>query len=100
MTATGVVDCPGPPWHMAAGALEYRLALRFERVERRIGIRQRSRPRLDRVGQRANAVVREEHALKGGEVVEELLGGSVWTCAWFVSAPSAWSWSVARRASS
>ena len=56
---------------LGAGALEHDLALRFELVERGIGIRQRCRPRADGVRERANTGVREQHTLKRGEIVEK-----------------------------
>ena len=58
---------------LAAGALEDDLALLLELVERRIGIRQRCRAVSDGVGQGAHTVIREQHALKRREIVEQPL---------------------------
>ena len=58
---------------LGAGADEHALALLFELVQRAIGIRQRRVARADRVRKRANPMVREQHALKGREIVQELL---------------------------
>ena len=81
-TGSCVVDCPGPPWHWRAGTHEYRLALLLEFVERRIGIRQRGVPGPHGIRERPNTMVREQHALEGGEVVEEPVAAArLWICA-------------------
>jgi hypothetical protein len=58
---------------LRAGALEDDFALLLDGGERWIRIRQRCRPLPDRIRQLADTVIREEHALKGRQVVEELL---------------------------
>ena len=64
---------PGSPMALRAGAFEHGLPLLFELVERRIGIGQRYRAQPDSVGERANAVIRKQHTLKGSQIVEQLL---------------------------
>ena len=73
LICTAGVDRPGPAVAVAARAVEHGLALLFELVETRIRIRQRRRSCSDRVRQRANPMVREQHALKRGQVVQQLL---------------------------
>ena len=58
---------------MSAGAHEHHLALLLELVQRRIRVRQRQRAFPDRVGERANAVIREQQTLKRRQIVEEPL---------------------------
>jgi hypothetical protein len=56
---------------LRARAVEDDLPLLLERVERRIGIRQRRGAGRDRVGEGANPLVREQRPLKGGQVVKD-----------------------------
>ena len=63
----------GPPWHWLQARSNTTLPCLFERVEPAIGIRQRRRALSDGVGQRAHAMVREQHPLKRRQVVEHLL---------------------------
>ena len=58
---------------LRAGALEDRLALLLELVERKVGIGEHRCPGDQGVGQRADARVRELHELEGREIVEHLL---------------------------
>jgi hypothetical protein len=74
---------------LAAGPFEDGLVLLLQRIERRIRIRQWGGPRADRVGQRAHAVVREQHPLKRGEVVEEPLRRSGQNLCVRLNAPAA-----------
>ncbi len=67
------VDCPGTAVTLRAGAREHDLPLRFELVERRIGIRQRRGALPERIRKRADTLVREQHTLEGSDIVEQLL---------------------------
>ena len=58
---------------LRARTLEHGLALDLELVEHRIGIWQRRGAGIDGLGERAHTMVREQHALKGRQVVEALL---------------------------
>jgi hypothetical protein len=68
---------PGPAVAVRAGPDEHDLALLLLRRQRRVGIGERRRARVDGLGQRAHALVREQHALERVQVVQELLGRRV-----------------------
>ena len=58
---------------MGTGAYEDGLALSLQFVEGRIRIGQGKGPVADGVGERPNALVREQHPLKRRQIVEKLL---------------------------
>ena len=59
---------------LRARAVEHGFALLFEAVEWRVGIGERRGPGAQRVCNRPDAVVREQHPFERGQVVQQLVG--------------------------